>query len=206
MKASSRFHRDRLAPKKYGDLNGKRILLVEGEPWTRDSLSLILRVEGCSPHVAASATEAMAALSAGRFDLIICEYWLPDMDGLSFLKLFGDRHPGTVKILTWSYMADQAMGEAKWAGIHEVIHPPFTFDLLGRAFSRNRAPLAVQGNFGEGRKENVGGGKGWTRGVNHDEQEPRPIGEYQTSPHLGGRGAEEGRYGSRVLGSALRPI
>jgi len=75
-----------------------------GEPWTRDFLSLFLRVEGCSPHVAASATEAIAALSAGRFDLIICEYWLADMDGLSFLKLFGDCHPGAVKILTSSYM------------------------------------------------------------------------------------------------------
>jgi hypothetical protein len=29
-----------------------------------------LRVEGCSPHVAASATEVIAALSAGRFNLI----------------------------------------------------------------------------------------------------------------------------------------
>lgn len=139
------------------ELNGKRILLVEGEPWTRNSLSLFLRVEGCSPHVAASAAEAMAALSAGCFDLIICEYWLPDMDGLSFLKLFGNRHPGTVKILTSSYMTDQAMGEAKWAGIHDVLHPPFTMDMLGRAFSRNRVPLAVQGELGADRKGNVGG-------------------------------------------------
>jgi hypothetical protein len=43
--------------------------------------------------------------------LIICEYWLPDMDGLSFLKLFG-LSSGTVKILTSSYMSDQAMVEA----------------------------------------------------------------------------------------------
>jgi DNA-binding NtrC family response regulator len=129
------------------ELNGKRILLVEGEPWTRNSLSLVLRVEGCSPHVAASATEAMAALSAGRFDLIICEYWLPDMDGLSFLKLFGDCHPGTVKILISSYMSDQAMGEAKRVGIHDVIRPPFKMDMLGRTLSRHRAPLAVQGEL-----------------------------------------------------------
>jgi DNA-binding NtrC family response regulator len=188
------------------ELNGKRILLVEGEPWTRDSLSLVLRAEGCSPHVAASATEAMAALSAGRFDLIICEYWLPDMDGLSFLKLFGDCHPGTVKILTSSYMSDQAMVEAKWAGVHDVIRPPFTVGMLGRALSRNRIPHAVQGNFGADRKGNVGGEKEWTRRMNHDAQEPRPIGEHQTSSHLGGTGTEEGRYCSRVLESALRPI
>jgi DNA-binding NtrC family response regulator len=187
------------------ELNGKRILLVEGEPWTRNSLSLVLRVEGCCLQVAASTAEAMAALSAGRFDLIICEYWLPDMDGLSFLKLFGDCHPGTVKILTSSYMSDQAMGEAKWAGVHDVIRPPFTGEILGRAISRNRAPLAVQGNFGADRKGNVGDEKEWTRRMSHDEQKPRPIGQHQTSSYLGGTGTEEGRYCSRVLESALRP-
>jgi DNA-binding NtrC family response regulator len=151
--APSLFHRDRSTPKEwavpeiYRELNGKRVLLVEGEPWTRDFLSLFLRVEGCSPHVAASATEAMAALSAGWFDLIICEYWLPDMDGLSFLKLIGDGHPGTVKILTSSYMPDQAMGEAKRVGVHDVIRPPFSMDMLGRALSRNRTPHAVQGEL-----------------------------------------------------------
>lgn len=134
-------------PNIFRELNGKRILLVEGEPWTRDSLSFFLRIEGCSPHVAASATEAMAALSAGRFDLIVCEYWLPDMDGLSFLKLFGARHPETVKILTSSYMPDHAIGEAKCAGIHDVLRPPFTLDVVGRVLSRNRAPLAFQGEF-----------------------------------------------------------
>jgi CheY-like chemotaxis protein len=188
------------------ELNGKRILLVEGEPCTRDSLSLVLRVEGCSLHVAASAAEAMAALSAGRFDLIICEYWLPDMDGLSFLKLFGDCHPGTVKILTSSYMSDQAMGEAKWAGIHDVIRPPFTVGMLRRALSRNRIPHAVQGELVADRKGNVGGEIEWTRRINHDEQEPLPIGGHQTGSHLGGTGTEEGRYCSRVLERALRPI
>jgi hypothetical protein len=38
--------------------NGKRILLVEGEPWTCDSLSLFLRVKVYEPHVAASAGAA----------------------------------------------------------------------------------------------------------------------------------------------------
>src|SRR5512132_1819526 len=174
------------------ELNGKRVLLVEGEPWTRDSLSHFFRIQGCSSlHVAASATEAMAALSACRFDLIVCEYWLPDMDGLSFLKLFGNRHPGTVKVLTSSYMSDQAMSEAKWAGIHDVLRPPFTMEMLGRALSRNQAPLAVQGESGADRKENVGGEKEWTRRTNHDEQGPRPVGEHGTGSQLGGTGAEE---------------
>ena len=130
--------------------SGKRILLVEGEPWTRNSLSSLLRIDGCSMHVAASAAEAMAALSADGFDLILCEYWLPDMDGLSFLKLVGDAHPGSVKILTSSYLSAQAMDEAKWSGIHDVILQPVTGDMLGRALARNRTPHGIQGEFDSG--------------------------------------------------------
>ena len=33
-------------PNIFRELNGKRILLVKGEPWTRDSLSFFLRIEG----------------------------------------------------------------------------------------------------------------------------------------------------------------
>lgn len=74
-------------PEFYRELNGMRLLLVEGESWTRYSLSLFFRNGRCSPHVAKCAAEGIAALSAGRFDLIICGYWLSDMDGLSFLTV-----------------------------------------------------------------------------------------------------------------------
>jgi DNA-binding NtrC family response regulator len=121
------------------------------------SLSLFLRVKGYEPHVAASATEAMAALSADGFDLILCEYWLPDMDGLSFLKLIGDGQPAVVKILTSSYLPAHVMDEVKWAGIHDVILQPFTMDMLGRAVSRNRTPHAIHGVFVADRRETVGG-------------------------------------------------
>ncbi len=69
-------------PEFYREPNGMRLLLVEGESWTRYTLSLFFRNGRCSPHVA-----KFAALSAGRFDLIICDYWLSDMDGLSFLTV-----------------------------------------------------------------------------------------------------------------------
>ena len=124
----------------YRELDGKNILLVEGEPWARDSLSLFLRTGGCNLHVAGSATEAMEALSACKFDFIICEYWLPDLDGMSFLKTLGNGHPGTVKILTSSYLPAQAMDGTMCPGIIEVIRPPFTMDLLRRALTRNRPP------------------------------------------------------------------
>jgi DNA-binding NtrC family response regulator len=186
--------------------NGKRILVVEGEPPSYNSLSLFLRGKGYEPHVAASATEATEALSADGFDLILCDYWLPDMDGLSFLKLIGDGQPAIVKILTSSYLPAHVMDEMKWAGIHDVILRPFTMDMLESAVSRNRTSQAIQGVLVADRRGTVGGEKEWTRRTNHDEQESRPIAGHRTGSHLGGAGTGKGRYGSRDMESALRPI
>ena len=181
-------------------------MLVEGEPRTYNSLPLFLRGKGYKPQVAASAAEAMAVLSADGFDLILCEYWLPDMDGLSFLKLIGDAQPGIVKILTSSYLPVHVMDAVKWAGIHDVILQPFDMDMLGRAVSRNRIPQAIQGDFVSDRRGTVGGEKERRRRTNHDEQESRPFEEHGTGSHLGGAGTGKGRYGSRDMESALRPI
>ena len=97
----------------YRELGVKNILLVEDDPWTRESLSLFFQIQGCRLRSAANAEEAIASLSADRYDLILCEYWLPDMDGLEILaeskKIspqvpvvmlsgFGDVHPGPVRV------------------------------------------------------------------------------------------------------------
>ncbi len=121
----------------YRDLGVRSILLVEDDPWTRDSLSLFFQVEGCRLRSAASADEAIAALLGDRFDLVICEYWLPDMDGLSVLKLYGDCQPGAVKVLISAYLTHQAVDEAMRSGIDDVIRKPFKVETLENSLRRH---------------------------------------------------------------------
>jgi DNA-binding NtrC family response regulator len=128
----------------YQELGVKKILLIEDDPWTRDSLSLFFQIEGCLLEAAASAQEAIAALSSDRFDLILCEYLLPDMDGLSLLKLFGNSQPEAVKFLFTVYPTHQLVEEAGRHGVHDVIRKPFTVqtleDSLKRCFPQTRGP------------------------------------------------------------------
>ncbi len=121
----------------YQDLGVRSILLVEDDQWTRDSLALFFRIEGCRLQSASNAEEAIAALSDDRFDLIICEYWLPDMDGLSLLKLYGTRQTGAIKLLISAYLTHQATEEAIRSGIHDVIRKPFNAETLERSLKRH---------------------------------------------------------------------
>jgi len=121
----------------YRELGVKNILLVEDDPWTRESLSLFFQIQGCHLHSAANAAEAIAALSDDRYDLIVCEYWLPDMDGLSLLKLCGKRQPRVIRFLVAAYLTHQAAEEASRAGIHDVIRKPFTVERFEASLQRH---------------------------------------------------------------------
>ena len=59
----------------------KRILLVEDEPAIYDLLELILRREGYVVEVATTAIEAKVLLDGPLYDLVICEWRLPDGNG-----------------------------------------------------------------------------------------------------------------------------
>ncbi len=130
----------------YQELGVKKILLVEDDPWTRDALSLFFQFEGCLLRFAAGANEAIAALSGDRFDLILCEYSLPDMNGLSLLKRFGSFQPGAVKFLFTTNPTHLLAEEAGRYGIHNVIRKPFTVETLEKSLkrcfpqSRDRSP------------------------------------------------------------------
>jgi DNA-binding NtrC family response regulator len=120
----------------YKELGVESILLIEDDPWSRDSLSTFFRIVECRMQSAENAMEAIAAVSRNRFDLILCEYQLPGMNGLTLLKMVGNIHPGAVKFLFTSYPVRKLVEEAVRSGIHEVIRKPFTMETLEESLMR----------------------------------------------------------------------
>jgi CheY-like chemotaxis protein len=62
------------------------ILLVEDSPEVSLSVREILQAAGHSVEDAASGKEALVRLKAGRFDAIVSDIWMPEMDGIALLK------------------------------------------------------------------------------------------------------------------------
>ena len=60
----------------------KRILLVEDEPAIHEILELSLRAEGYPVDVATTVADGMTFLDRWRYALVICDWRLPDGDGL----------------------------------------------------------------------------------------------------------------------------
>lgn len=62
------------------------ILLVEDSPEVSLSVREILASAGHTVEDAASGKEALKKLKASRFDAIVSDIWMPEMDGIALLK------------------------------------------------------------------------------------------------------------------------
>ena len=124
-----------------------RILVVDDEPLIGRSVSRMLARE----HEVISVTDprqALARLLAGeRFDLILCDVMMPDMNGPEFVRELERRRPGAgepVVFITGGAFTPGAQEFLERSG-HAQIQKPFEADAL-RALLRQRmtAPQAVR--------------------------------------------------------------
>ena len=69
---------------------GERILVVDDEPFIRDLLSAALRFEGFDVEVAASGREALQLAQPGRYDLVMLDVMMPDLEGTEVCRRLRD--------------------------------------------------------------------------------------------------------------------
>lgn len=78
-----------------------RILVVEDSPALAKGLAAVLRQGGYAVDIVDDGATALAVLSAERFDLVVLDLNLPDMDGIDVLRtLRGRRHDASILILS----------------------------------------------------------------------------------------------------------
>jgi DNA-binding response OmpR family regulator len=115
---------------------GIRILVVEDEARIADFVVRGLREEGFTVEHAADGDEGWFALQDGSWDLVILDWWLPGLDGLSVLTRFRQSGSGApVLFLTArGSVADRVRGLN--GGADDYLCKPFAFDeLLARVHS-----------------------------------------------------------------------
>ena len=62
-------------------IRGKRILLVDDEPSVRETLGMMLELDGHTVKEANDGAEALALFTKGQFDLVATDFEMPVMKG-----------------------------------------------------------------------------------------------------------------------------
>ncbi len=96
---------------------GKRLLVVDDNATNRLILTADLACWEFSPHGVASGPEALAALRAEKWDLVILDWYMPDMDGaelaLAMKREFGNLAPPMIMLSSGGTSVRECFGSAE---------------------------------------------------------------------------------------------
>jgi len=124
---------------------GTRILVIDDDESVRDSLKDLLSVHGYQVAVARDGREGLEVLHRQRFDLVVTDLLMPNVDGIEIIREIR-KHDASLKVLAISG-GDHAthflhLNAAQALGADDVLKKPFDEESLLAAIRRLTLALA----------------------------------------------------------------
>jgi CheY-like chemotaxis protein len=119
-----------------------RILVIDDERAVRELISDALKIEGHDVHTAENGREGLEEIGRQRFDLVLCDLRMPEMDGQALYEEIQRDHPQVLKRIV--FVTAQANSSdygpfLRSTGI-PVIEKPFTLSQLRQMVSKMVGP------------------------------------------------------------------
>jgi len=109
------------------------ILVMEDDLSVAKGLEMVLSEEGFDVNLAGTGELALEAFKQKRFDLLVADLRLPDIDGMEVIKQIKAEKPETEVIVITGYGTTATAVEAMKLGVHDFLPKPFTEDQIKSA-------------------------------------------------------------------------
>ncbi|MCK5837824.1 MAG: response regulator [Desulfobacula sp.] len=103
-----------------------QIMFVDNDDHVRDSLKVFFDSTQMNFLIFKSASEGLNSLKYQKIDMVISDYFLPDMNGVEFLNQVAIGNPGIIRILMATIVNDELKLDILKAGIDRFIEKPLT--------------------------------------------------------------------------------
>jgi DNA-binding NtrC family response regulator len=124
------------------------ILITEDDELSRDNLAELLKEQGYQIKTVCDGREGIESFLEDKFDLVITDLRMPNVDGLEFLKFIKDNNRDNLVIMITGYGTVNSAVEAMKLGAFDFITKPIKDDIV--KLSVNRAM-----SFAKLRDENI---------------------------------------------------
>jgi CheY-like chemotaxis protein len=109
-------------------LRGCRVLVVDDQPDAAELLAFVLTRFGAEAHVAGSGTDALQALAASDFDVLVSDIAMPDLDGYGLIRRVRASAVGADRpiraVAVTAHMAAEVRAQVLAAGFDACITKP----------------------------------------------------------------------------------
>ncbi len=106
------------------------ILVIDDEASIRESLEVLLSLEGYSAAMAGDGEEGLRMIEANNFDLVLLDLALPGQSGLELLPQIKERQPELPVIMITAYGTVDNVVEAVRAGAENFVQKPWDNEKL----------------------------------------------------------------------------
>src|SRR5437762_9371839 len=125
----------------------RRALVVDDDKSMVKTLSDVLRVKGWEVETASSGAAAVNAVAKNDFDVVLMDFKMPGMDGVTAFKAIKHVRPTLRVILMSAYLAQDVLEEAEREGVLRVMSKPLDIGallmVLTQSLSRQRPILLI---------------------------------------------------------------
>lgn len=121
-----------------------RVMLIDDSRTMRNIQKSILAQLGHTEiEEACDGQDALSKVGAFGPDLILVDWNMPNMDGLTFVKTFRQQDKTTPTIMVTTEAEKARVIEAIKAGVNNYVVKPFTPDLLGQRIDETMSKCAA---------------------------------------------------------------
>jgi len=117
-------------------MKSARILVIDDEQIICDGCQVVLSDQGHSVDFCISGKAGLESIRKDRFDLVLLDMKLPDMNGMEILRSVRKEMPGVYVIVMTGYSTVQNAVEAMKLGAVDYLDKPFSDDELVLAVKR----------------------------------------------------------------------
>ncbi len=113
-----------------------KILIAEDDELNRDNLAQLLRENGHEVNTVCDGREGIESFLENKFDLVITDLRMPNVDGLEFLKYIKEINRDNIVIMITGYGTINSAVESMKIGAFDFITKPIKDDLVILAVNR----------------------------------------------------------------------
>ncbi|KAJ7896360.1 CheY-like superfamily [Mycena olivaceomarginata] len=120
-----------------------RVLLVDDDAVTHKLTSTLLRIFGCTTDIAVDGVGAVNQMNIEKYDLVLMDIVMPEMDGISAKLMIRKFDPQTpiISMTSGSQLAEIMTYFS--SGMNDILPKPFTRDGLPEVLEKHLAHLMV---------------------------------------------------------------